>query len=218
MGGTVTEIRMWPYLVSATPTTPYRMLLWPATAGFLSEKEVMGLASQVEQVGVSSIFHLRIDGQPVTCIARYRRLSDADVGGAPFDARGRPIVVAEGVVAPGFWHVDDVTAWRLASRQITAALRGVWSQGANWFPYDSQPIVLPAAPAPESAVTGPGQSVAEHVEQLPRPAAESDQTEVPRPPGGGRVRRAGRFRRTRVLASASTLIVIVTFILYLWLR
>jgi len=218
VGDTVTEVRMWPYLVSATPTTPYRILLWPATAGFISEKEVMGLASQVEQGGVSSIFYLRIDGQPITCIARYRRLSDADVGGAPFDARGRPIVVAEGVVAPGLWHVDDATAWRLASGQITATLRSVWSQGANWFPHDSQPIVLPGTPAPEPTVIAPGPPVAVHEVQLPTAAEESDQTEVPRPPGSGRVRRAGRFRRTRVLASTSTLIVILTLILYLWLR
>ncbi len=212
----MTEIQMWPFLISATPTSPYRILLWPGAQGFIGENQIMGLPSRADQGGGSSIFYPLIDGKPFTCITRYRRLTDADVEGAPLDERGRPIMIAEGVLAPGFWYVDEIAVWRLASPQITATLRGVWSHGAGWLPRDSQALVLPGTPAPVPTVTLP--ATPDPSERLNAVVPWSEPTEVPRPPGGGRVRRAGRFCRALVLALAPTLIVILTLVAYFWRR
>lgn len=195
----MTSIQMWPFLVSATPTAPYRLLLWPDSAGFLGVNDVMGLASRVDPNGPPTVFYPSIGGERFTCIARYRRLGIDDVGGTPLDARGRPIVVAEGLVAPGLWQLDEASAWAHLSPQVTFTLKRVWAEDGVQM-LDAQPVLVAAIPEPSllnPMAVDPHAALRDEVR-----AAEEATVEPSRIHREGRVRRGGRFRRTLVFALA----------------
>lgn len=164
MNGTspMTSISGWPYVISASPEAPYRLLLVPPADFDLTPSRLMTLGRQDGFAPTPSDEPRQavtlIDGLVVTYVVRFRRLLAGDFGlqSPMVDRYGRAIVASEGVVFAGSYELDPVAVLAEASDQIDAVIREAWSvREDDIVPRTSRPVLAVGESLPTIAPTRP---------------------------------------------------------------